>query len=107
MGKLPEVLIAEEENTLNQKKNVKNQIIEYKGSKVVIPDSITIKTQKKFMSGTGIYSCILTHGLQESIFVMADGYLFAFGLLKGNTRYLNISHLFLIFSDVYWPSPWS
>lgn len=66
--------------------NSNQQVIAYKDNKIIIPDGITVRTSKKFESSTGIYSCTITHGLQESVFVMADGYLFTFGLLKGSTR---------------------
>ncbi|KAI4455840.1 hypothetical protein MML48_8g00009394 [Holotrichia oblita] len=76
------------------------QVIAYKDNKIVIPDGITVRTSKKFESSTGMYSCTITHGLQESVFVMADGYLFTFGLLKGNTsihnfRFLSLSYISL------------
>ncbi|GJQ81706.1 hypothetical protein Trydic_g9148 [Trypoxylus dichotomus] len=74
--------------TFTLKKEAADQAKVQKANKVVIPDEVTVKAQKKFESSTGIYSCTITHGLQESVFVMADDYLFTFGLLKGATRHL-------------------
>ncbi|KRT84220.1 zinc-finger associated domain containing protein, partial [Oryctes borbonicus] len=76
------------ENPATLRKEGGHQTVAYKDNKILLPDGIIVKTQKKFESSTGIYSCTITHGLQESVFVMADGYLFTFGLLKGTTRHL-------------------
>lgn len=70
------------------KKKMDHQVIECKDDTVIVPEGITVTPQKKFESSVGIHSCVLTHGLQKSIFVMADGYLFTFGLLKGNIRFV-------------------
>ena len=85
---------SKQRNLLKQKPTIKtaNNVIKIDyGSKsdiINLPKGITLKHQQVYKSQTGYFPYTVGFGLQEHVFVLTDGYLFSFGLLKSNTRYV-------------------